>query len=147
MGFRIQKSLIYKYVSYRFKRECLNEPSLDCMSPSEKEGLCVAVAKKTSWIFLVFGCVYCCAVFWFTHYLWMFQEQSTFAKWLVDTLQSANDIIQGDWGYGMMGKRDIVFRVFFTLFPVILMMVIPLVAFMMVTANLLIRQMVDREKE
>lgn len=48
MGFRIQKSLIYKYVSYRFKRECLNEPSLDCMSPSEKEGLCVAVAKKTS---------------------------------------------------------------------------------------------------
>lgn len=77
----------------------------------------------------------------------MFQEQSTFAKWLVDTLQSANDIIQGDWGCGMMGKRDIVFRVFFTLFPVILMMVIPLVAFMMVTANLLIRQMVDREKE
>ncbi len=55
MGFRIQKSLIYKYVSYRFKRECLNEPSPDCMSPSEKEGLCVAVAKKTSWIFLVFG--------------------------------------------------------------------------------------------
>ncbi len=139
--FNMREHFINKYISYRVEKESVRHESVCRLSQDDKEEICMEISKKTRLMTLIFGLIiFMPAWFFFIRHMFMTQEENPFARWLVDTMNGINAGIQGSWGHGMTGKRALIFRLFFRALPIIAMIAVPVVSFMLITVNILLKR-------
>lgn len=137
----MREHFINKYISYRVEKESVRNESVRRLSQTDKEKICIEVSKRTRIMTLIFGVIiFMPAWFFFIRHMFMTQEHDPFAGWFVDTMNGINAGIQGSWGHGMTGKRALIFRLFFRALPIIVMIAVPVVSFMLITVNILLKR-------
>ena len=83
--FDVQKSIQYRYIKYKFKRECLKNEALQNLSEDEKEKILMKATKNTRKITWLIITIYIPVVCWF---IFGFIGNSkyvdnTFVKWFI----------------------------------------------------------------
>jgi len=137
MKFDIKKSLQYKYISYKLKKECLKNSALQSLSEDEKEEIRIEAAKKTRKITLLIIMIYIPVICWFIFgfvgnckYM-----DNPFVKWLSGIYESVFPLINGDWGTAWYQKRGTVLTIFIELLPALIIQAVPLCIPVMIMAN------------
>ena len=113
----LQKSPIYRYVAYRLDKLGEHEASLASLDAETSERLARAIAKKVMGQFLAFGAIFCLGLGLLITQAWRVSEESAIVRFYLNLLLSANELIQGDWGPGIIGKRGVVLGAFTILLP------------------------------
>ena len=113
----LQKSPIYRYVAYRLDKVGEHHSVLASLDADTRERLYRAVAKKVIGYFLTFGLVFCLGLGLLITQAWRVSEESAIVRFYLNLLLSANEVIQGDWGPGIIGKRGVVLGTFTILLP------------------------------
>lgn len=144
---QIKRSFIYRYVVYRMHQHEKKSISLRAVSNQEKEELYERVSRQVIRAVLLFAPLYFVGIFLFSHYMWLISDNNDFAAWFCNTVFFANVIIQGSWGYTWADKRGIVLQVVWRLLPVIILLGIPLVVFLVCTAELLMKRALKEHKK
>ena len=110
---RLEKSPIYRYVAYRLEKLGEHEASLASLDAETRESLARAIAKKVIGQFLAFGLLFCLG-------LGLLMTQAWRVRFYINLMLSANTLIQGDWGPGIIGKKGVILGVFTILLPLII---------------------------
>lgn len=143
--FNIRKTIQYKYIAYKFKKECLKNGALQGLSKDEKENVCIKAAQKTrkiTWlIIMIYVPVMCLFTFGFVgNYKYM---DNAFVKWFSDVYESAFCLINGDWGGAWYEKKGTVFIIFIKLLPAIIIQAAPLFVPMIIAADRILKKEID----
>lgn len=113
----LQKSPIYRYVAYRLEKLGEHEASLASLDAETRERLARAVAKKVMGQFLAFGAIFCLGLGLLISQAWRVSDESVLVRFYINLMLSANEVIQGDWGPGIIGKRGVILETFILLLP------------------------------
>ena len=117
---RLEKSPIYRHVAYRLEKLGEHEASLASLDAETRESLARAIAKKVIGQFLAFGLLFCLGLGFLMTQAWRVSEESAIVRFYINLMLSANTLIQGDWGPGIIGKRGVILGVFTILLPLII---------------------------
>ena len=125
--FDVRKSIQYRYIKYKFKRECLKNEALQNLSEDEKEKILMKATKNTRKI------------------TWLFIGNSkyvdnTFVKWFIGIYESIFPLVNGSWGSAWYEKKGTVLTIFIKLFPALIIQVAPLFISMMIAANKILKK-------
>ena len=113
----LEKSPIYRYVAYRLDKLGEHHSVLASLDADTRERLYRAVAKKVMGQFLAFGAIFCLGLGLLISQAWRVSEESALVRFYINLMLSANEVIQGDWGPGIIGKRGVVLGAFTILLP------------------------------
>ena len=116
----LQKSPIYRYVAYRLDKLGEHHSVLASLDADTRERLARAIAKKVMGQFLAFGAIFCLGLGLLISQAWRVSDESVLVRFYINLMLSANEVIQGDWGPGIIGKKGVVLGVFTILLPLII---------------------------
>lgn len=133
----MRKTLQYKYIQYRFKKECLKNNDLQNLSQEEKESICIEAAKKTrnvTWIVIM---IYIPAMVLFIYGFVLNYKylDNAFVKWYQGIIESVFPLINGDWGGTWYQKKGTFLLIYIKLIPVAIIQGTPLFLPIMIMAN------------
>ena len=141
--FDIRKSFQYKYIKYRFKKECLKNSTLQNLSEDEKEKIRFNASKRTrkiTWIIII---IYIGVMCWFIFgFVGNYEyRNNTFVKWFKSIYESVYPFFTGtmDWGSTWHQRQASVLTIFVKLLPAVILQAFPLVIPIMVTANIILK--------
>ena len=139
MKFDIRKLWQYKYLSYKLKKECLKNKTLQDLNEDEKEKICIEATKKTreiTWIvIIIYIPVMCFFIFGFVgNYKYI---DNVFVKWFKGIYESVFSFFTGeiDWGSAWYEKRGTVLTIFLKLLPAFIIQASPLFIAIIIIAN------------
>ena len=113
----LQKSPIYRYVAYSLEKLDEHHSVLTSLDADTRERLYRVVTKKVIGYFLTFGLVFCLGLGLLITQAWRVSEESAIVRFYLNLLLSANEVIQGDWGPGIIGKRGVILETVILLLP------------------------------
>ena len=113
----LQKSPIYRYVASSLETLDEHHSVLTSLDADTRERLYRVVTKKVIGYFLTFGLVFCLGLGLLITQAWRVSEESAIVRFYLNLLLSANEVIQGDWGPGIIGKRGVILETVILLLP------------------------------
>ena len=140
--FDVRKSIQYRYIKYKFKRECLKNEALQNLSEDEKEKILMKATKNTRKITWLIITIYIPVICWF---IFGFIGNSkyvdnTFVKWFIGIYESTFPLVNGSWGSAWYEKKGTVLTIFIKLFPALIIQVAPRFMSMMIAANKILKK-------
>lgn len=147
MKFDIKKSIQYKYILYRFKKECLKNETLEHLSQETKDKICIEAAKKTRTFILVYIPFYLAAMMSFFLGFIMNNEymNNDFVIWYRGILESVFPLINGNWGSSWRQKKATVLLIFIKLIPILIIDAIPLFVPILIMSNRILKKIICSE--
>lgn len=141
MKFDIEKTVQYKYIRYRFKKECLKNKDLERLSQEDKYRICVEAAKKTRSFTLIYIPIYLVTMLFFILGFIMNSEyrNNALVVWYHGILESVVPLINGDWGSSWNEKKGTVLIIFVKLIPILIINASPLFIPILIMANRILK--------
>lgn len=142
MKIGLQNTIQYKYIRYRFEKECRKNEDLEQLSQEDKESICMKAAQRTRSFTLIYLPVYIIAFLLFTLGFIMNPEygDNAFANWYRGILESVFPLVNGDWGGSSHQKRGTFLLIFLKLIPILLINGLPLFAPIFIMANKFLKE-------
>lgn len=145
----IRKTVEYKYIQYRFKKECLKNKLLQNLSQEEKEKICIAASSKTrkiTWLVII---LYIPAMFVFLYGFIMNYKyrDNTFVQWYQGVMESVFPLVNGDWGDTRYHKQGTFLLIYIKLLPIIIIQGAPLFLPVMIVANRFLKKEIHNRHE
>ena len=140
--FDVRKSIQYRYIKYKFKRECLKNEALQNLSEDEKEKILMKATKNTRKITWLIITIYIPVVCWF---IFGFIGNSKyvdniFVKWFIGIYESIFPLVNGSWGSTWYEKKGTVLLIFIEVLPIFILDLIPLLLFILILDYILLKR-------
>lgn len=137
MKIDIKKSIQYRYIRYRFKKECLKNEVLERLSQEDKDRICIEAAKKTRKFTLIYSPLYIIVMLIFIFGFIMNPEyrNNGFVIWYQSILESIFPLVNGNWGSAMYEKKATFLLIYIKLIPILIINGTPLFMPIFIMAN------------
>lgn len=147
MKIDIKKTVQYRYIRYRFKKECLKNEELERLSQEDKDKICIEVIKKTrsfTFIYIPFY-IAVALIFIFVFIMNPKYRNNNFVIWYQGVIESIYPLINGDWGGSWYQKEGIFLTVYIKLIPILIINGIPLFVPILIMANRILKNIIGNE--